>query len=150
GGDVVKGIADDGSCMLVDLGEIAKALEIEDPEFKAGSIPKRAYAAASYRPLHYDFCREEIITLTSRNAVICSHHMTNFDACQVAAAADEALREDFPNGLWKQRGPQDADLVLTTPPHPGIQSKKAGTMPSGFWSIDNWPAWLVALASTMG
>ena len=150
GGDVVKGIADDGSCMLVDLGEIAPALERENPEFKPDKIPKGAYAAASYRPLRYDFCRDEITTLTSRNVIVCSRRMTNFDAYQVAAAAGEALREDFPNGLWRQAGGQNADLVLTTETHPGAEWRRTEKTASVFWSVANWPAWLVAVASTMG
>jgi hypothetical protein len=148
GHDVVKGIADDGNCRLVDLSEISDALEQENPEFKSIRIPQNAYAAAGYRPYRYEFCPQEIKTLTSRNIIICSRNMTRFDAFQIAAAADEALRADFPNGLWKQMG--ESDPPLTTELHPGSELHKSGATSPTYWSISNWPTWLLTITSTMG
>jgi hypothetical protein len=148
GHDVVNGIADDGNCRLVDLSEIAEALEKENREFRAAQIPSNAYAAAAYRRFHHEFCPQKITTLTSRDVIICSRNMTRFDAFQVAAAADEALRDDFPNGLWKQT--EDSGMTLTTERHPGSELHKPGGIVPTFWSISNWPTWLLTIISTMG
>jgi hypothetical protein len=149
GSEVVKGIADDGNCILVNLDGFAEALESEHPEFKAAKILKHAYTAAAYRKDAPEFCGATITTLTSRNIIVCAAKMSDYDAYQVAAAADEALMGDFPAGLWKQRPTGGVtDLTLATRVHSGAELKQYGKEPPArFWSL---PGWTTALASAVG
>jgi hypothetical protein len=153
GSEVITGIADDGNCRLVNLDQIAQALHAEHTEFKAAPILKQSYVAAAYRKDALKFCDAEVMTLTSRNVIVCSRMMSDFDAWQVASAADESLQGDYPNGLWRQSilSGGTEPIVTVTPAHKGAGLKRdSKDAPAEFWSLARLPAWATALITAIG
>jgi TRAP-type uncharacterized transport system substrate-binding protein len=162
GATTVQSIADDGTAVLLGLGDVQTALS-EDADFALVEtlIPKNTYRASQVRRANWlldlistapklYFCANDIKSLAARRLIVASSSMSTQDAYLISSALAEALAEsqDCPANTWKRQKPHEAPALtsanaeLGIQPHPGaILVRDNGTL--GFWwKPSSWsPFW---------
>jgi hypothetical protein len=145
GTEVIKRIIGDDTAVLLDTSDINEALAAAYPELSEFKIPQKYYHSA-HEIKHLN--DRAISTIAARSMIVASDAVQDYDAYQVAVAADAALVDFFPKGLWKQSHIED-ESEFATPIHAGGELAKAGKAPAGVFQAAYWPSWLIGLGSAL-
>jgi hypothetical protein len=121
GNSITENIAQDGSCVLLDLGPDRDALWQGLVHIQPDKLAANSYSNAG-------FCPNDIQTLATRRVVICSSTMSDPLAYFLAVQCHEALRDSVPFLTWEGATPlQTPSGALSYRLHPGAERLKEKT-----------------------
>lgn len=128
GGKLVRGIALDGKCRLIGIGN-ALGWSANLPTLRAGKIPQAMFAA-----LDSSFCPADVDSLYSRLILAASSSMDDNRAYAVASAFHDALHAKFPKFAWEDESAYAMNgqphSALAFPIHAGARWLQSGHVPS--------------------
>jgi hypothetical protein len=112
GSSLVRQIADDQSCRLVNFEDVRDALVQQNRQLHKAAINRNSY-------IDGDFCATDIQTIGTRRVIICPRTMSAQDAYFIGKCAHDVMQDQVGALDWEAKEPADvATNRFTYPMHP--------------------------------